>query len=341
MKLCMKLLAIAVIAVSTYSLTGCSAPPTFSYQNVTIAISSFCSDCASSAYLNGGTTYNPAYPLPPNPGSVILMPNTSQGGTTTFVATVTNAPQNNVTWTIYPTPNLGDIDTNPSGTSTPVGESGNPMGTIQATSGNTITYTIPGAPVYSGAALLQANQLGIPEGDVLLVASVPINPGNPSVVATQSQLIQIFGGSSIQGPPGTYLTPATGTNPSSQTQPAVTVARNASYAFFGGQVGAGPCTNTAAYPCTTASGATLTTGVPDNSVYWGVCPATTSACTSTSAIIGGNTSLGTITQQGVYTAPAIIPTTALGTTSINNEVEVIVYSHLAPATKSYAYVGIN
>jgi hypothetical protein len=333
MKLCSKLLAIAVIAASTYSLTGCSAPATFSYQNVNIAITSFCADCAAGAYLNGGTTYNPAYPLPPNAGSVILMPNTSQGGTTTFVATVTNAPQSNVTWTLYPTPNLGGITTDPSGTSTPVTESGNPLGTIQATSGNTITYTVPGAPVYSGAALIQANQLGIPNGDVLLVASVPSNPSNPSVVTTQNQLIQIYGGTPPQGPPVTYLTPSTSSVPSGQVQPVVTVARNASFAFYGGQVAAGPCLGTAAYACVTASGATLLTGVPDNSVYWGVCPYSTTACTYTTAVVGGNSTLGTITQQGVYTAPAAIPT--------SNEVQVIVYSHLANSVRSYAYVGVN
>jgi hypothetical protein len=203
MKLCLKILAIAVIAVSTYSLTGCSAPPTFSYKNVTIGITSVCSDCADALFLNGGTLYNPAYPQPPNPGSVVLVANTGEGGTTTFTANVTNAPASNVTWTLYPTPNLGDIDTLPTGTSVPITPTGNPLGTINATSGNTISYSNPGPPIYTGAALIQANQLGIPQGDVLLVASVPIDPANPSVVATQNQLIEIYGGSTSQGPPST------------------------------------------------------------------------------------------------------------------------------------------
>jgi hypothetical protein len=327
MKLCLKLLAIAVIAVSTYSLTGCSAPPTYSYQNVTISISSFCSDCAAGATLNGGTLYNPAYPQPPNPGSIILVPNQSEGSTTTFVATVTNAPQTNVTWTLYPTPNLGDIDTLPSGTATPVGESGNPIGTIQAASGNTIYYTVPGPPVYSGAALVQANQLGIPQGDILLVASVPVDPANPAVVATQSQLIQVYGSSS----PSTYLTPHTGLTPSGQTQPVVTVPRNTSYAFYGGTVGALPCTNA------TACG-TSPVNSTDNTSVWEVGPAPYSLGT---AIVGGNSTYGTITQQGVYTAPAVIPTTTNSTTTINGEVVVIVSAHALPTIATYAYVAIN
>jgi hypothetical protein len=339
MKLCLKLLAVAVIAVSTYSLTGCSAPSTYSYKNVTISITSFCSDCAAGAFANGGTTYNPAFPQPPNPGSVILMPNTGEGGTTTFVANVTNAPQTNVTWTVYPQGNLSDIDTAPTGTSTPVGVSGNPMGTINATSGNTIFYTVPGPPVYSGAALVQANQLGIPQGDILLVASVPIDPANPSVVATQSQLIQVYSGGSPPTP-STYLTPHSLTSPAGQTQAVVTVPRNTSYAFYGGTIAAGPCLGTVSSPCVNAAGATLLLGTPDDSTVWEVGP--TPEATGT-AIAGGNATYGTITTQGVYTAPALIPTTSNGT--IAGEVVVYAAAHAACAPTctvvSYAYVGIN
>jgi hypothetical protein len=342
MKLCLKLLAVAVIAVSTYSLTGCSAPSTFSYKNVTVSISSFCTDCVAGATTNGGTTYNPAYPQPPNPGSVILMPNTGQGGTTTFVANVTNAPQTNVTWTLYPTPNLGDIDTAPSGTSLPVGESGNPLGTINAASNNTISYTVPGPPIYSGAALVQANQLGIPQGDVLLVASVPISPSDPSVVATQSQLIEVYGGSSAIGPPSTFLIPKTILTPAGQTQPVVTVPRNTSYAFVGGTVGAGPCANTTSYPCVDAAGNKLVTGTPDNTSIWEVGPAPFSLTTAVVCSTNGPLCpYGTVTQQGVYTAPSVVPNSTNAFTTIAGEVVVVVISHAAPTTATYAYVLIN
>src|ERR1017187_6060294 len=155
MKLCLKILAIAVIAVSTYSLIGCAAPPSFSYQNISISISAQCSDCGTAAGL-----YNPAYPLPPLPGNVIYAsPGGGQGGDILLTATVTNAPSS-VTWTIYPTPNLGSINNPPTGTTFPVGESGSSVGSISAASGNTADYHVAGSPpIYSGAALQQAQAM--------------------------------------------------------------------------------------------------------------------------------------------------------------------------------------
>jgi len=314
MKLCLKILAIAIIAATSYSILGCSAPATFSYQNVSINITTYCSDCP-------GPYYNPAYPQPPNPGSVIMMPNTGEGGTETFFANVTNAPQTNVTWTVYPTPNLGGIDILPTGTALPIGESGT-LGTINAAGGNSIYYTVPGPPVYGGAALEQANAMGIPQGDVLLVATVPDDPSNPSAVATGSQLIQVYAGSSAQGPPSTYLTPHTSTTPAGITSPAVTVARGTSFQFYGGTVGAAPCT-------TTVSCGSLPLYTADNTSVWAVGTAPYSLAT---AVIGGNTTLGTITQSGLYTAPATIPSPLP---------VVIIYSHLTGAAATYANIGVN
>ena len=76
----------------------------------------------------------------------------------------------------------------------------------------------------------------------------------------------------------------------------------------------------------------------DNSSVWEVGPAPYSLAT---AIPGGNSLYGTITQQGVYTAPATIPTTTNSFTTINGEVVVIVTSHLVPTVATYAYVAIN
>jgi hypothetical protein len=263
-----------------------------------------------------------------------MTPGGGQGGTNTFVAAVTNAPQTNVTWTLYPQPNLNSINQPPFGTTFPVTESSNPAGTIEVASGNTVYYNTPNPPVYTGAALLQANAMGIPQGDVLLVASVPSNPSNPSQVATASQLIQVYGGSNAQGPPTTYLVPKTATSPAGQTQPAVTVPHNTSYAFYGGVVGAGPCTSTTT--CS-AQGATVLF-TTDNSAIWEVGPAPFSLST---AIPGGNLTYGSITAQGVYTAPATIPTTTNSSTTINGEVVVYVISHLVPTVNSYAYVGVD
>jgi hypothetical protein len=325
MKFSLKILAIAIIAVSTYSLIGCAAPASFSYQNIAITFAATCSDCPA-------ITYNPALPQPPNPGSALLMPNNGQGGTSFITATVTNAPGNNITWTVYPTPNLGDITIAPTcqTTSTPCqpSESGG-LGTINVSSGNTIVYSVPGPPIYGGAALVQANAMGIPQGDVLLVASIPSDPNNPSAVYTSSQLLQVYAGGTFPGPPTPYLTPHTPTTPAGLTNPVVTVARNTTFQFYGGVVGANPCTSTA--QCL-INGTQYPLNTTDNKPIWEVCPAPFAIAT---CVIGGNATLGTITQAGLYTAPAAIPSPLP---------VVLVTSEAAPTITNagnYAYVGVN
>jgi hypothetical protein len=353
MKLCLKILAIAVVAAFTYSMIGCAAPAGYSYSNVSISLTAGCTDCPA------GVTFNPAYPVPASQtaavsvspivasetssaipaGAVLTATNQSEGSTLTFYASVTNAPSNDVSWQIFPTPNLGGITILPTGTTTPVTEGTNPLGTINAASGGTIYYTVPSPPVYSGAALVQAKALGIPQGDVLLQASAPNNPANPSSVTTLNQLIQIYSTS-----PSTYLTPNTPTTPAGLTNPAVTVARNTSYAFFGGTVGAAPCTTPTA--CLTIS-PTAPVYSTDNGTVWAVGPAPAQAVT---AVAGGNSTWGTISNTGVYTAPATIPATTTGT-SIAGEVVVYTFTHSSCAAGAcilststaggYAYVGIN
>jgi hypothetical protein len=328
MKLCLKILVVAITAVATYPLTSCAGPAGFSYQNVTINFNTVpiqCSDCP------GGINFNPA-----NPAALYMPYGGGQGGTVLITATVTNAPVN-ITWTIFPQPNLGSIDSPPTGTSTPVGESGSSVGTITAASGNTIYYSAPGSlPIYSGAALQQAQsfqwtyngvpQVGIPQGDTLLQASVPSDPSNPSAVAVAYQLFQVYSSPSL------YLVPAMPATPTGITAPIVNVARGTSFAFYGGVVGAVPCTTTAGcliagtqYPLYTA----------DNTPVWSVGPAPFSTA---SQVVGGNATLGTITQNGVYTAPTTIPSPLPVVWMTSQQLPTITAasgSHL-----SYAYVGI-
>jgi hypothetical protein len=320
MKLCFKILAIAITAATAYALTGCAAPASFSYQNVSLTITAQCGDCPT-------IVYNPALPQPPNAGSALMMPNTGQGGVTIFTANVTNAPAN-ITWTLYPTPNLGE-PTPPTGTSTPVGESGSQVGTLQVASGNTVYYAQNGVPVYSGAALAQAQAMGIPQGDVLLVASVPSDPNNPSAVATANQLIQIYGGSSAQGPPSVYLTPSTPTVPAGLTNPVATFTHGgAPYQFFGGVVGAAPCASITT--CGVDSkGNAIPIGTADNAPIWEVGPAPFSLST---AVVGGDSTYGFISQTGLYTPPATIPVT---------QPVVILVSHLVPTISKFANIAIN
>lgn len=379
MKLSLKILAIAATAATTYSLVSCAAPAGFSYQNVSISLTAQCTDCPA------GITFNPAYPLPTittsglaasngggggasgiiPAGALMTMPNTGEGGTVEFLATVTNAPASSVTWAIYPQPNLSGIDTLPTGTGTPVGESGSGVGTFATPGGSTTTatgpnvyYAVNGVPIYSGAALAQANAMGICQGCVMLVASVPSDPDNPSAVVTFSMLIAVYGGSTAQGPPSAYLTPHTPSTPSGLVNPVVSVAHNPNlptiaaggqYQFYGGIVGAAPCLTTASclingvqYPLYTA----------DNTAVWEVGPtpfalSTAFPCPSATAPV---CPYGTITQPvlnaagqivspgGLYTAPAAIPPTPSGGTA--NEVVVVLVSQLVGTVDQYAYVGL-
>jgi hypothetical protein len=297
MKLCLKILAIATIAVVTYPITSCSGPTGFSYQNVTISLTQVpiqCSDCP------GGINFNVADPV-----ALYMTVGGSEGGTVLITATVTNAPPN-ITWTIFPQPNLGSIDSPPNGTSTPVTESGSSVGSVTAASGNTVYYSAPGSvPIYTGAALQQAQsfqwtyngvqRVGIPQGDVLLQASVPSDPANPSAVAVSYQLFQVYSGV------GLYMVPAMSATPSGLVNPIVSVAHGTSFAFYGGAAGAVPCTT----PSTCLiNGTQFPLYTADNSVVWSVGPAPFAAGTQ---VVGGNATLGTITQNGVYTAPATIP----------------------------------
>jgi hypothetical protein len=348
MKLRLKILALAATAATTLSLISCAGPASFTYTNVAITLTATCADCAGGGqYGVVNIQYSPAYPQPPSPGSVLLMPATSQGGTTMFTANVTNAPSTNVSWAIYPQPNLTGIDTLPNGTSIPVGESGSSVGTFNTpgsspttATGATAIYTQGGVPTYSGQALAQAQAMGIPQGDVMIVVSVPADPDTGAVVST-SQLIQIYGGSTAQGPPGAYLTPHTPTTPASLTNPVVSVAISSTsayhtYQFYGGIVGAAPCNtvgtcniNGVQYPLLTA----------DNTAVWEVGPTPFSLTTAFPCTTPGLACpFGTISSTGLYTAPAAIPPTPTG--GVASEVVVVVVSQLVGTVDSYAYVGL-
>jgi hypothetical protein len=323
MKLCLKILAIVIIAASTYSIIGCAAPASFSYQNVAITLSVQCADCPA-------ITYNPAQP------SVLLEPNSGQGGVYLFTAQVTNAPAN-ITWNVYPTPNLSEPGVLPTGTA-PTGTTGGPaefnpaVGTVSAASGNTAYFTQNGVPVYTGASLLQAQALGIPQGDTLLVASVPSDPNNPSAVATASVLIQHFNGSTVQGPPSVFLTPRTPLTPAGLVNPVVTVshlAPNNTFQFVGGVVGAAPCLTVTT--CT-IQGTLYPTNTTDNTPVWEVGPAPFSLSTAIPCTVPATCPYGTISSTGLYTAPTVIPAT---------QPVVVLVSHLVPTVNAFAYVAVN
>ena len=342
MKLCLKILAIAIVAAFTYSLIGCAAPASFTYSNVGITLTQFCSDCGT---ITNGTEAE----WDPNQPGVILLPNGGEGEVITLTAHVTNAPPN-VTWQIYPTNNLGIPNPPASGSGTPVGESsiaGN-TGYIIATSGTTAVYSCGQIPIYSGAELVQAQNMqytityttlslpgngvpteetinkqvtGIPMGYTLVSASVPNNPDNPSSVTTAYQLFENYNENSIT--PTLYLTPHTPTSPSGLTTSVVTIPHGTTYQFFGGAAGAQPC-------IAPGGGATCINGLPnfstDDTVIWEV------GATTATAVQGGSALYGTISSTGLYSAPATVPAT---------QPVVVMASHAVPNSTMYAYITVN
>lgn len=325
MKSSVKILAAAMLTAAAVSLTSCSAPNGYSYSNIGITISVACSDCPAIAY-------NPTYPQPPAAGSAVYMANGGQGGTIALTAAVTNAPPSSVTWSIYPTPNLTTPNPPPTSGSGSPSPSGSAVGTFNTPSGVSNTtatgavayYSNGGIPIYSGLALQQAQALGIPQGDVLVVATVPSDPNNPSATVSLGQLIQIYNSSSTT--PTIYLSPAEPTSPAGLTSSVVSVTRNKTFQFYGGAAGEQPCLTANACgsnPLYTA----------DNTVIWevGATPQSATATCNTPGV--GNCPYGWVSSTGLYTAPPTVPS--------GGQAAVVVASHFLQTITKFAYVGIN
>jgi hypothetical protein len=326
MKLCLKILAVVIVAATMVSLIGCAAPATFNYSNVTLSLTY--TPCAANC---PAIYYNPASP------TTMITPGPLNSGCVNIFATVTNAPAN-ITYTLYPTPSLV-IPTLPSGTSTTIGTGSgqinpqtSPVGTVNYANGTTNFYCAPGAavPVYKGAALEQAQALGIPQGDVLMVAGVPNNPNTPSSscvlpnspgCAIFTQLFQMYNSSGATGPPTVVLFPA---NATGTTNSILTVTHGGnSYQFNGFAVGAPPCLNVTACLINGTPYPLLST---DNKVIWLV------GQTTATAVVGGNATYGTISTAGLYTSPTAVPP---------SQPVIVLQSDLVSTITAVAYITIN
>jgi hypothetical protein len=332
MKFSPKSVALAVIAAAAVSgaalsLTSCSAPTGYSYSNIGITMTAYCSDCTYPVL-----TYNPdpAYPQPPNSGSVLYMPpGGGQGGVYQLTAHVTNAPASSVTWAIYPSPNLTLPNPPASGSSQP-GPGGSSVGTFTTPSsvdrttatGSSVFYANGGTPIYTDAALQQAQALGIPQGDVLIVASVPSDPANPSATVSFRQLIQMYNSNTT---PTLYMVPTEPTTPSNTTTSVAQVPRNGTFQFYGGAAGEQPCVTA---PCT-ANGVTYPLLNADNKVTWrvGKTAATATSDCNTPNVTGQTAAdcpYGWIGPTGLYTAPPTIPTNV--SPLVNGQVVIVMAS---------------
>jgi hypothetical protein len=130
--------------------------------------------------------------------------------------------------------------------------------------------------------------------------------------------------------------PRTPTNPTGLTTSVATVPRGTSFQFTGYAVGAAPC-------FTTSTCNSYYQGAPldstDNTVIWLVGNANTTLGGAGSATIGGLVNgvpgpYGTITQTGLYTAPAVIPISGF-------QPIVVMESHAAPTVQAIAYITIQ
>jgi hypothetical protein len=375
MKLCLKILAIAIIAASTFPLMSCAAPATFTYQNVSVALTvTACASC-------NGLTYVPApYPQPiflPEQQVQQLLPGTitespAQGGSQLSCiqmgAIVTNAPPN-VIWSIYPTPTLTIPFPIPSGGSYPVNEpidntgistaqTNNPtqVGTLNSASGLSNFWCPPPVPIYTGAALQSAalapippgwngpTWTGVPQGDVEVVAAVPLDPSNPNACAVvtsstcvyQAALFQVYNLTGVS----ILLFPK-----SSGTVSALTLTHGTSntYQFNGTVVGDAPCLASPVGSVFCANGQLVS--YTDNTIVWQIAPSNNTGVPtfcSTPVIApqlsncpATNTNTyGTITPGGLYTAPPNVPPGGI-------EPVIIAVAHGASATTAPVYITIN
>ena len=353
MKLCLKIFVVAIVAALTYSLIGCAAPAGFSYQNVSISLNEYCT------YTCSQVTYDPNQPGVWEIAQIEYF----------FTATAYNAPSN-FTWALYPTENLSEPTPYPTGGSaSSVGEAslGPTDGYFNAgpnNSGTTVIYWPTGAPVFSGAALQQAQSFqynisytqqsmtvsgspylqtitvpktGIPMGNILLAVSVPSSATNPSQNYTYYQLMEITGSG-----PTPYLIPSDPTNPSGLTNSVVSIPRStitvgsvagvtSTFQFLGGAVGGSPCTTTST--CATQAVGFQSINSVDNTVIWEVGGSTSSACVSGAA--GCPSYYGTISSSGLYTAPPVSPTGSFPFTAV-----VVLAPNKAPSTTKTAYITV-
>lgn len=304
MKLCSKLLAIAIICSAT-ALISCAGPSSFSYQKVTMTLT-YSPWCACFAPVGNLYSINP-----PGAGGITgaieIPPGGGEGGCDQLIATVNNAPLN-PTWAILP-----------AGTNT---------GTLSdAAPGGSNFYCGPNsAAVYTGAELAAARAAGIVDsngnvvqGTTEILVTNPADPTNPANVVSASVFYQFsaIGGGGAGPPTGVAV------GMSGLTLPAnVTVPLGGTYQFAGYVTGVGgfnPCTGGTG----TGSGPATATNVPAFAVTYEV-----------NGVVGGagvgTGQFGTISPSGLYTAPTNYPSSTTKSATVN------VYSTACPTIISGA-----
>ncbi|MDP9039901.1 MAG: hypothetical protein M3O02_11615 [Acidobacteriota bacterium] len=293
-----RILALAALA-STSALISCAGPAGYSYKNVQIALT-FNPICNGVACIGGGLFNEVGQPTNAGdligPTGAIRLSNTGSGGCVEIYATITNAPPN-FTWTLYPTP-PATVPSQPSGSTYAPTLPATAFGTLSSTTGGQNYYceaTSMANLAYSGATLAQAQALGIQAGETEVIVSAPADPNNPSVTVSATQTFTV----EVAKPPsdtnGTMLVGIVqSTPPSSATSTAaasLSIPLRSQYQFNGYVIGL----NGYYTPAGT------TTPLPAQSQIWYV------TAPGGIPIAGGNSTIGTISSTGLYTAPAAYP----------------------------------
>jgi hypothetical protein len=183
---------------------------------------------------------------------------------------------------------------------------------------------------------VQAQAMGIQQGQVMMVVSVATDPGNPASVATTTEILQIYSETTPPtGPPAVNLTPVSITSAYDPVVVLSHLAPNNTFQFTGFATAAEPCMTVG--NCTSEGFTNLYS--TDNAVVWAVAPYVISGASFAVGIpvVGGNSTEGTISQTGLYTAPATIP---LSTTTTGPPV-VVLESHLVPTIVAFADITVN
>jgi hypothetical protein len=290
MKLCSKLLAIAIICSAT-ALISCAGPSSFTYQKVALTVT-YSPWCACFAPVGNFYSINP-----PGAGGITgaveIPTGGGEGGCDQLVASVTNAPLN-PTWAILP-----------AGTNT---------GTLNdAAPGGSNFYCAPsGAPIYSGAQLAAARAAGIVDangnvvqGTTEIVVTNPADPTNPANVVSASVFYQF----SAIGGGGTGPPTGVGIGMSGLALPAnVTVPLAATYQFAGYVTGVGGFN-----PCAGGNGVGTGPASPTN-------PAAFAVTYEVNGVVGGagtgTGQFGTINASGLYTAPTAYPSATVHSATV-------------------------
>ena len=242
--------------------------------------------------------------------------------------------QPNVTWTIYPHAESRRHPTLPTGTTTAgrrIRHLGRHHHTWPAATPHTTTPSRRCRPSIAARLWRRPQAMGIPQGDILFVASVPIDPEQSLRGRYRQPVDPDLRRQHAQGPPSVYLTPSTPTTPAGLTNPVVTVAHNGGTLSSSTAESSAPRPASPPRPALRSAPAVSRSTPPTTPPIWEVGPAPFSlstACPRRRHHLRHHHANRASTPLRRRFPPAASPS-------------VILVSHLVPTVNNYAYIGVN